>query len=128
MFPTYARRDDTPDHPASAGIYRVCSMTEPTVFDDLVLDLEIPADGTLSRVLYKDDSIRVGFAFDAGQELTEHTAAVAAIVQVIRGRLRVTLGDQVVEAVPGTWIHMPPSLSHGLVAIEPTVMLLTMIR
>lgn len=103
-------------------------MTE-TVFTDLTAELAIPADGTLSRVLYKDDSIRVvGFAFDEGQELTEHTATVPAIVQVIRGRLRVTLGDRVVEAVPGTWIHMPAKLAHGMLALGPTVMLLTMIR
>ncbi|HSM01083.1 MAG TPA: cupin domain-containing protein [Acidimicrobiia bacterium] len=104
-------------------------MMESTVLEDLRTELEIPADGTLSRVVYKDDSIRVvGFAFDEGQELTEHTAAVPAIVQVIQGRLRVTLGERTVDASPGTWIHMPARLAHGVLALEPTVMLLTMIR
>jgi quercetin dioxygenase-like cupin family protein len=101
---------------------------ESTVFTDLAAMLEIPSEGTLSRVLYKDDSIRVvGFAFDNGQELTDHSAAVPAILQVIRGRLQVTLDHEPVEATPGTWIHMPARLPHGLVALEPTVMLLTMI-
>jgi quercetin dioxygenase-like cupin family protein len=99
-----------------------------TVSTDVAAMLEIPSDGTLSRVLYKDDSIRVvGFAFDRGQELTDHSAAVPAILQVIRGRLQVTLDDELVEATPGTWIQMPARLPHGLVALEPSVMLLTMI-
>ncbi len=100
-----------------------------TVFGDLAAEVEIPPNGTLSRVLYKDDHIRlVVFAFDSGQELTSHTAAVAAIVEVIRGRLRVGLGDDEVELAPGSWVHMPADLRHSVMAIEPSVMLLTMLK
>ncbi|NND03248.1 MAG: hypothetical protein HKN91_10715, partial [Acidimicrobiia bacterium] len=57
-------------------------MQEPaaaTVFRDLAAEVEIPTEGTLSKVIYKDDQVRlVLFAFDAGQELTEHTAAIPA--------------------------------------------------
>ncbi|MFA9566008.1 MAG: cupin, partial [Acidimicrobiales bacterium] len=66
-----------------------------TVFTDIAAEVEIPQDGTLSRVLYKDERIRlVVFAFDAGQELTEHTASVPAVIQVVRGRFDLTLGDE----------------------------------
>ena len=100
-----------------------------TVFADLAAEVEIPAEGTLSRVLYKDDQIRlVVFAFDAGQELTAHTATLAAVVQVISGRLRVGLGEDEVELVAGSWVHMPANLRHSVVAIEPSVMLLTMLK
>ncbi len=99
-----------------------------TVFTDLAGEVEIPEDGTLSRVLYKDPGLRIVlFAFDAGQELTEHTAAVPAVIQVVRGRLDLTLGSDEVAAVPGTWIRMPANLPHSVRASEPSVMLLTML-
>ena len=100
-----------------------------TVFPDLAAEVEIPADGTLSRVLHKDDSIRVViFAFDTDQELTEHTASVDAVIQVVKGRLRLTLGDETVEIDPGSWVHMPPHFRHSVRALEPSVMLLSMPR
>jgi len=99
-----------------------------TVFTDIATEVEIPQDGTLSRVLYQDERLRlVAFAFDAGQELTEHTAAVPAVVQVLRGRLHLTLGAEEVTAEPGAWIRMPAKLPHSVRALEPSVMLLTML-
>lgn len=99
-----------------------------TVFTDLAAEVEIPKDGTLSRVIYKDDRLRlVLFAFDADQELTEHTAAVPAVIQVLRGRVRLVLGADEMTAEVGSWVHMPAQLPHSLLALEPTVMLLTML-
>ncbi|SBT92069.1 Cupin domain protein [Streptomyces sp. DI166] len=99
-----------------------------TVITDLTEELPLPEDGTLSRVLYRDDRLRVvGFAFAAGQELTEHTSALPVVIQVIRGRLDLVLGDEKTQAEPGTWIHMPARMPHSVHAVEPTVMLLTML-
>jgi quercetin dioxygenase-like cupin family protein len=99
-----------------------------TVISDLADQLTVPEDGTLTRVLYRDDRLRVvGFAFAAGQELTEHTSALPVVIQVIRGRLDLVLGDEKTEALPGCWIHLPAGLPHSVRATEPTVMLLTML-
>ena len=99
------------------------------MFTDLAAEVEIPVEGTLSRVVYRDDQIRVVlFAFDQDQELTEHTAAVPAIVQVVSGRLRLGIGGDTVEAVPGSWVHLPASLPHSVFALEPAVMVLTLLR
>lgn len=98
-------------------------------FDDLNTEVEIPDNGTLSRVIHQDDRVRlVIFAFDAGQELSEHRSSSAAIVQVIRGRLHFQAGGEDHELVPGSWLHMEPGEEHALQAIEPTVMLLTLLR
>lgn len=103
-------------------------MSTTTVIDDLCADLPVPDGGTLSRVLYRDDRMRVvGFAFDAGQELTEHTSAMPVVIQVIRGRLDLILGEEKAQAVAGSWIHLPARLPHTVSATEPTVMLLTML-
>ncbi len=91
--------------------------------------IEIPNEGTLSKVVFKNDRIRVvAFGFDEGQELTEHTAAVPAIVQVVSGRFKLTLGSESVEAGPGSWTHMPAHLAHSLLAREPGVLLLTLLK
>lgn len=104
-------------------------MDPATTIANLTDEIEIPQDGTLSRVLFKDDDIRlVLFGFDTGQELTEHTASMPALLQIVSGRARLELGNEVVTAGPGSWVHMPAHLPHSVLAQEPTVMLLTLIR
>jgi quercetin dioxygenase-like cupin family protein len=99
-----------------------------TILGDIVVGLEIPDDGVLSKVLYRDDKIRVvGFAFDTDQELTEHTAAVPVVIQVVSGRFRFTVGDETSEIVPESWIHLEGSVPHSLVALEPSRLLLTLL-
>ena len=98
-------------------------------FEDVTANVEIPEEGTLSKVLFKDDQCRVVvFGFDKGQMLSEHTAAVPAVVQVISGRMEISLGGDTVEARPGSWLHMPPHMPHSVTALEPSVMLLSMLR
>lgn len=110
-------------------MYDRAMTEEPTTIADLAAEVEIPTDGAISRVVFRNDRLRVViFGFDTGQELTDHTAAVPAIIEVVSGRLEVTLGDNELNATPGTWIHMPAHLSHAVVALEPTVMLLTLLR
>lgn len=104
-------------------------MMDHTALRDIAAMLDIPEDGVLSRVLYRDERIRVvGFAFDTGQELTEHSAAVPAIVQVVSGSFRLSLDDVVEDLVPGSWVHMGADLPHSVVAVERGILLLTLIR
>ena len=101
----------------------------PTVLSDILAEVEIPENGTLSRVLYKDDQVRmVAFAFDTGQELTDHTAGVAAIVQVVSGRFELSLDGDITEVDHRSWVHMPAHLPHAVRALEPSVMVLTLLK
>jgi len=96
---------------------------------DLAREAEPPADGILSRTLYQDDRAKVVlFGFGAGQELSEHTAAKPAMLLFVNGEAKVGLGDDVRDAQPGTWIHMPANLKHSITAITPVVMLLILFR
>jgi quercetin dioxygenase-like cupin family protein len=88
-----------------------------------------PADGIISRTVYNDESLKaVAFGFGRGQELSEHTASTAAVMHFLRGEADVTLGNEQVAAREGTWIHMPPSLPHTIVARTPVVMLLLLLK
>ena len=68
------------------------------------------------------------FAFDAGQELSEHTAPFDAFVQVLDGSVELTIGGEKVLAPAGTTTRMPAGIPHALRAPEPFKMLLVMVR
>jgi quercetin dioxygenase-like cupin family protein len=90
---------------------------------------DIPADGILSRTIYNDDHVKVVlFGFGAGQELSEHTASMPAILQIVQGEAQLGLGDDTVEAGAGAWVHMPAQLRHSVRAKTPLVMLLLLLK
>lgn len=100
-----------------------------TYVRDLAALAQAPADSIVSRTLYKDAQVKVVlFAFAPGQELSEHTASTAAIIHVLQGDARLTLGGDVVEASEGTWVRMPPQLPHSLLAKTPVRMLLLLLQ
>ncbi|RMD76145.1 MAG: cupin domain-containing protein [Chloroflexi bacterium] len=103
-------------------------MSLATVYH-LIDQINIPEDGIISRTIYQDATIKaVLFDFAAGQELSEHTAAMPAIMHILQGEARITLGEEVVEAVPDMWVHMPARLPHSLQARTPVVMLLLLLK
>lgn len=96
---------------------------------DLAKEAQPPADGILSRTLYNDEKVKaVIFGFGAGQELSEHTASMPAILQFIQGDATLTLGADTLEAGPGTWVHMPAGLRHSVRTKTPTIMLLLLLK
>jgi quercetin dioxygenase-like cupin family protein len=88
----------------------------------------IQAGSVVSKVVHRDEALNVTvFGFDAGEGLSEHQAARAAVVQVVSGRLRFTVDGEDLDLLPGSWLHMSPRTPHALEAMEPTVMLLTLV-
>ena len=85
--------------------------------------------GIASRVLARTAGGTVTlFAFDASQELSEHSTAFDALVLVLEGALSLTIGGTPTTAVPGTIVRMPANVPHAVHALEPTRMLLIMLR
>ena len=68
------------------------------------------------------------FGFAQGEELSEHTASMPAILQFIKGEATVTLGDDKHEAKAGTWVHMPTGQRHSIQAKTPVVMVLLLMK
>lgn len=68
------------------------------------------------------------FAFDAGQELSEHSAPFDALVQVLDGEVELVIGGKSVPAVTGETVLMPADIPHAVIAVKQFKMLLTMIR
>ncbi len=103
--------------------------TDYSYINDLLKELEIPKDGILSRILLKNSAVNVTlFGFDTGQDLSEHTAASPAIIQILKGEAALTIAGDTHESGPGTWIYLPARTPHSLVAKTPVVMLLILVK
>jgi quercetin dioxygenase-like cupin family protein len=87
------------------------------------------AGAVVSRIVLKRDAGNVTlFAFDVGQELSEHTTSYDALVQVTDGEAAITVAGRPYRVGTGEIILMPAHQPHALKAVSRFKMLLTMIR
>ena len=85
--------------------------------------------GIASRVLARTAAGNITlFAFDGGEELSEHTAPFDALVLTLSGAFDITIGGKVVRTTAQTVVLMPANVPHALTATEPARMLLIMLR
>jgi len=95
-------------------------------FADLI---QYQSGSIVSKVIVKQKGGNVTlFAFDEGQELSEHTAPFDALVQVLDGSARITIAGQPFEVAKNESILMPANVPHALKATKAFTMLLTMVR
>ena len=85
--------------------------------------------GIASRVLARTAAGNITlFAFDAGEELSEHTAPFDAIALTLSGALALTIGGAEVLTAPQTLVVMPANVPHAVRAVDASRMLLIMLR
>ncbi len=103
-------------------------MTDYTFFTNLLTEIpEIPQNTIISRTLLKQGGLKtILFAFDTGQELSEHTSSQTAQLYFLKGEATVSLGNDVHQVKAHSWVQMPPHLPHSIVAKTPLIMLLIM--
>jgi quercetin dioxygenase-like cupin family protein len=83
----------------------------------------------VSRQIVKAESGNVTlFAFDSGQELSEHTTPFDALVQVLDGEVEIRISGRPFQLKAGHMIVMPAHEPHAVRAVTRFKMLLTMIR
>lgn len=68
------------------------------------------------------------FAFDAGEELSEHTTPHTALIQIVDGRAEIRIEDRTYGVGAGESIVLPPGRPHAVRAVERFKMLLTMLK
>lgn len=99
---------------------------EVTVLAELVA---YQPDAIVSRTLVKHGQGTLTlFAFDRGQELSEHTTPFDALVQVLDGTASISIDGREQQVAEGEAILMPANRPHALHADARFKMLLTMIR
>ena len=92
-------------------------------------EIDYAKDSIVSKIILKKETGNVTlFAFDKGQNLSEHTAPFDAMVQVIDGEGEVIINKEPFKLKVCDTIIMPANISHAVNATEQFKMLLTMIK
>jgi quercetin dioxygenase-like cupin family protein len=100
----------------------------PITLRDLHEPIATPPDGIVSRTIFADPDVRVVlFSFAAGQRLSDHTAAVPVLIQVVDGEARIDVAGETVEGRPGTWLHLPAHTPHSVDASSALTLLLVLL-
>ena len=104
--------------------------TTPTAQILSLADLISYQEGAIvSRVILKAEAGNVTlFAFDEGQELSQHTAPFDALVHVLDGEVEIKISGKPFDLKTGEAIIMPANQPHAVKATSIFKMLLTMIK
>jgi quercetin dioxygenase-like cupin family protein len=91
--------------------------------------VEYQKDSVVSRmVLNKKSGTVTLFAFDEGQNLSEHTAPFDALVYILDGEAVITISGKSHQVKQGEMVIMQANEPHALKAVKKFKMMLTMIR
>lgn len=82
----------------------------------------------VSRTLVQNNSVGVTlFSFDKGEQISTHASTGDAMVNVLTGKARITIGGTEYIVSEGESIVMPNNIPHAVYAEEQFKMLLTVI-
>ena len=103
---------------------------DPLAQTERLKDLVTYQEGSIvSRTLINKKTGTVTlFAFDAGQELSEHTTPFDALVYLYDGEAEITISGKTLNIEDGEIIIMPADHPHALKAVKKFKMILTMIK
>ena len=98
----------------------------PVILNELI---HYQDDSIVSRTMIKNTggSVTV-FAFDGGQDLSEHTVPFDALVYVIDGKAEIQIAGSMHRVVAGETIVLPASIPHAVKAVQRFKMMLSMIK
>jgi quercetin dioxygenase-like cupin family protein len=89
--------------------------------------IEYPAAGVLSKILVKDNNCQYSLlCLAAGTEISEHSSARNATVNVIEGKGILILEGKDIVLEPGVFVFLPARALHALKAEESLAFILTL--
>lgn len=101
-----------------------------TLTDDLLAKAAATTSGRATQAFHAAPGgvmTNVVLALMAGKGLSEHGNPGEAFLQVVRGRLRLSAGDQEWELAAGEFVAIPQQ-KHAVLALEDAVAVLTLAR
>ena len=100
-------------------------MSESTVLSNLV---SVEPGKVVSRTFVQRPDLSITlFAFAAGEAISAHSAPGDAMVYVLDGEARITIGGAVSTVKAGEMIVMPANVPHAVDAEKDFKMLLTVV-
>ena len=97
------------------------------IFSSYLKDLVEYQEGqVVSKTLVQNDYVSMTiFSFDKGEEISTHAAGGDAMVTVLEGKGRFTVGDEVFYVEEGETLIMPKDIPHAVYGEERFKMQLT---
>lgn len=96
---------------------------------NLNLLINYAKDSIVSKIIYKNENtILTLFALDQGQSIAEHTTPFDALVQIIEGKVELTIDGESKLVQANECIIMPANIPHALFAKTAYKMLLMMLK
>lgn len=96
---------------------------------DVAHMIDYAEGGVVSKELIHNDAGSVTlFSFDAGQQLSEHTAPFDVLLQVVEGEMELSVEGKVNVVKAGEAFVIPNGARHSVSAAKPFKMIITMIR
>ena len=96
---------------------------------DLTESVTYAIGSVVSKTLLKKDTGNLTlFSFSQGQGLSEHTSPYDAVVYILDGEARISIGGEEQTVRTGQMLIMPADVPHALQADTQFKMLLIMIR
>ncbi len=103
--------------------------TEKAVVFSLTERISYSKNSVVSQQITRNPSGNITlFAFDEGQQLSEHSSPFDGVVHVVDGSAEVHIGGEPYQVHAGEMIILPANIPHAVYATAPFKMLLTMIR
>jgi quercetin dioxygenase-like cupin family protein len=99
----------------------------PALATELLAAAESASAGRAARTLVPGAGAQLKqtvMALTAGAALADHDSPGAATLQVLKGTVRLSAGQQEVQLDVGDYAAIPPT-RHGLVAVDDAVVLIT---
>ena len=82
----------------------------------------------VSRTLVQNNAVSITlFSFDDNEDISSHSSTGDAMVTVLEGTAKITIGEKVYSVSAGKTIVMPADISHAVAADGKFKMLLTVI-
>ncbi len=80
--------------------------------------------GITSKILFTEKINVTLFAFDKRQELSTHSSSFPAMIQVLEGKLKITIGGKAKTLGKNELAYLPPKKPHAVKALTKAKMLL----
>lgn len=92
-------------------------------------DINYAEEAVVSKTIIKKPTGNITiFAFDAGEELSEHSTPHDAMIQVLDGEAEITIAEKEFKLSTGECIILPADVPHSVKANVRFKMMLTMLK
>lgn len=109
-----------------SNIVKNIPVSEPVALTGLV---EVEPGKIISRTFVQRPEVSITlFSFAAGEGVSTHSAPGDAIVQILAGEAKITIGGTPLTAKTGDVLVMPANIPHAVDAEKDFKMLLTVVN